>query len=211
MKKKRHQFAYKVPYSESYGFAQYYLSSNILSHICTNMRVSHIWFITECQRNGAFKLVLEKTFESSLNCNEIKQVNPKGNQSWIYMARIDAEAEAPVLWPPDVMNQLIGKDPDAGEDWRQKKDMTEGEMVGWPHQFNGHEFKQILGDSEGQGSLACCSPWVAKSRTWLSDWKTMTTLHLDEVGDGNRVQVGGGVCIPMAESCWYMAEINTIF
>ena len=105
---------------------------------------------------------LEKTLESSLDCKEIKQVNPKGNQPWKFIRRTDAEAEAPILWP-DAKSQLIGKDPDAGKDWKQEvKRVTEGEMFGWHHWLNGHEFEQTLGDSEGQGSLACCSPWGHK-------------------------------------------------
>ena len=106
--------------------------------------------------------MLEKTFESPLDCEEIKVVNPKESQLWIFIGRIDAEAEAPILWPPDAKSWLTAKDPDDGKDWGQKKGMTEDEMVGWHHQLNGHEFEQILGDSEGQGSLQCCSPWVRK-------------------------------------------------
>ena len=106
-------------------------------------------------------VVLEKTLESPLDCKEIKPVNPKGNQSWIFIGRTDAEA--PILWPPDVKSQLIGKGPDARKDWRQEeKGMTEDEMVGWNHWLNGHEFKQTPGDSAGQGSLECCSPWGCK-------------------------------------------------
>ena len=87
-------------------------------------------------------VVLEKTLESPLDCREIQLVHPKGNQSWTYIGRIDAEAETPVLWPPDVKNWLIGKDPDAGKDWSQEeKGMTEDEMVGWHHWLNGHEFE----------------------------------------------------------------------
>ena len=86
--------------------------------------------------------MLEKTLESPLDCKEIKQVNPKGNQSWIVMGRIGAEAEAPILWPPDVKSQLIGKDSDAGKDWRlEEKGTTEDEMVGWHHWLNGQEFE----------------------------------------------------------------------
>jgi len=98
-----------------------------------------------------------------LDCKEIKPVHPKENQSWIFNRRTDAEAEAPVLWPPDSKSQLIRKDCDAGKDWRQEeKGMTEDEMVGWHHWLNGHEFKQAPGDGEGQGSLACCSSWGCK-------------------------------------------------
>ena len=95
-------------------------------------------------------MVLEKTLESPLDCKEIKPVNPKGNQSWIFIGRTDAEAETPVLWPPDVKNGLIGKDPVARKDWRwEKKGMTEDEMVGWHHQLDGHEFEQGLGVGDG--------------------------------------------------------------
>ena len=104
----------------------------------------------------------------SSDSKEIKPVNLKGNQDWILTGRSDAEAEAPILLPPNTKNRLNGKYPDAGKDWGQKeKGMTEDEMVGWHHWFNGHEFEQTLGDSEGQGSLTCCSLW-----TWLSNWKT---------------------------------------
>ena len=91
-----------------------------------------------------------------------RSVNPKGNQSRIFIRRIHAEAETPVLWPPDVKCWLIRKDPDAGKDWRQEKGKTENKMVGWHHWLNGHEFQQALGNGEGQGSLACCSPWDCK-------------------------------------------------
>ena len=92
----------------------------------------------------------EKTLESPLDCKGIKLVNPKENQPWIFNGRIDAEAEAPILWPPDVKSQLIGKDPDAGKDWEQEeKRLMEDEKVGWHHQLNRHEFEQTLGDSEG--------------------------------------------------------------
>ena len=101
-------------------------------------------------------VVLEKTLESPLDCKESKPVNTKGNQSWTFIGRTDAEAEAPILWSPDVKSQLIGKDPDAEKDWRQEeKGTTEDEMVGWHHQFNEHEFEQTLGDGEGQGSPMC--------------------------------------------------------
>ena len=108
-------------------------------------------------------VVLDKTFESPLNSKDIKSINPKGNYPWIFIGRIDTKAETPVFWQSDAKNQLIGKDPDAWKDWRQKeKGMTENEMVGWHHWFNEHEFEWTLGDSEGQGSLACCSPWDGK-------------------------------------------------
>ena len=115
-------------------------------------------------KNWCFQIVvLKKTFESSTNWKEIKPVNPKGNQFWIFIGRTNAEAEAPILWPPDAKSWLIGKDPDTQKDWRQgEKGMTEDEMIGWHHWFNGHEFEQTLGVSERQGSLECCSPWGHK-------------------------------------------------
>ena len=115
-------------------------------------------------------LMLEKTLKGPLDCKEIKSVNPKGNQSWIFIGRTNAEAETPILWPPDVKNLLTGKDPDAGKDWRQKeKRTTEDEMVGQHHWPDGHEFEQAPGDGDGQGSLACCSPW---DRRVGHDWVT---------------------------------------
>ena len=105
-------------------------------------------------------VMLEETPESPLDCKEIKPVNPKGSQSWIFIGRTDAEAEALILWPPDAKSWLTGKECDAGKDWRQKeKRAAEDEMVGWHHQLNGHKFEKTLGDTEGQRSLACCSPW----------------------------------------------------
>ena len=104
-------------------------------------------------------VVLEKTL-NPLDCKEIQPVHPKGNQSWIFIGRIDAEAETPILWPPDANNQLIRKAPDAGKDWRhEEKGTTEDEMVGWHHQLDGHQFEQAQGGGEGQGSQVCCNPW----------------------------------------------------
>ena len=118
-------------------------------------------------------IMLEKTLESLLDCKEIKPVNPKGNQHWIFIGRTDAEAEAPVLGPPDAKSWLIGKDPDAGKDWgQQEKGTTEDEMVGWHHLLNGHKFEQAPGASERQGSLMCCSPWGRKQldmTKWLNN------------------------------------------
>ena len=106
----------------------------------------------------------------SFDSKEIQPVHPKRNQSWIFIGRTDAEAEASILWPPDAKNWLIGKGPDVGKGWRQeKKGAREDEMVGWHHWLNGHEFEQAPGDGEGQGRLASWSLWVTKSQT-LSDW-----------------------------------------
>ena len=123
----------------------------------------------ECQRIDAF-VVLEKTLESSLDFKKIQPVHPKGNQSWIFIKRTDAEAKTPILWPPDAKNWLTGKDLDAGKDWRQEeKGMTKDEMVVWHHWWDEHEFEQALGVGDGQGGLACYSPW---SRRIRHDWAT---------------------------------------
>ena len=113
-------------------------------------------------KNWCFwSVVLEKTLESPLDCKEIQPVNPKGNQSWIFIGRTDTEVL--ILWSPDVKSRLTGKKPFAGEDWRQEeKGKTEEEMFGCHRRLNGHEFQQTLGDGEGQGSLWCYSLWGHK-------------------------------------------------
>ena len=153
IKKHRHYFVDKGPYSQSCGFSR-----------------SHGWMWELDHKEGwasenwcFLTVVLKKTFMSPLDCKEIKPVNPKGNQSWIFIGRTDGEAEAPRLWPLDTKSQLIRKDPDAGKDWRQEaKGMTGDQMVGWHHWLSGHEFEQASADGEGQESLACCSPWGRK-------------------------------------------------
>ena len=153
LKSKRHYFANKGPSSQSYGFSS-----------------SHVWlWELEHKEGWALKnwcfwtVVLEKTLERPLDCKEIKPVNPKGNQSWIFIGRTDAEAEAPILRPPDVKSWLIRNDPDSGEDWGQEeKRTTEDEMVGWCHWLDGHESEQTQGDNEEHMSLACYSPWGHK-------------------------------------------------
>ena len=123
-------------------------------------------------------VMLVKTLESPLDNQEIKPVTPKVNQPWIFIGR--TEAEAPILWLSDGKSQLIGKDPDAGKHWGQKvKKATEDEMVGWHHRLNGHESEQTRGDSEGQGSLVCCSPWGHKeldTTEWLNN-KQLRALY----------------------------------
>ena len=111
-----------------------------------------------------------RLLQSPLDCKEIKPVNPKGNQLWIFIGR--ADAEVPILWPPDAKSQLIWKDPDAGKDWRQEKGMTKDEMVGWHLRLGRHESLQTPGVGEGQGSLVCCSPWGHKESDmtkWLNN------------------------------------------
>ena len=153
LKKQRHNFANKCPSSQCHGFSS-----------------SHVW-IWELDykeswvpKNWCFwTVVLEKTFESSLDCKEIQPVHPKGDQSWVFIGRTVAEAETPILWPPDVKSWLIGKDPDAGRDWRQEeKGTTEDEMAGWQHWLDRHEFEWTPGVGDGQGGLACCKPWGHK-------------------------------------------------
>ena len=128
----------------------------------------------KCWRIDAFEMWFWRLL-SPLDCKEIQPVNPKENQSWIFIGRTDAEAETPILWPPDVKNRLTGKDPDAGKDWRWEKGTTEDEMVGWHHWHDGHAFEQALGVGDEQGGLACCSPWGRKESdtteplNWLTD------------------------------------------
>ena len=121
-------------------------------------------------------VVLEKTLESPFNFKEIQPVNPKGNQSWIFIGKTDAEVEAPLLWPLDVKNWLIGEDPDAGQDWRQEeKGTTKDEMVGWHHWLDLHVFEQASGIGDGQGSLACCSSRGCKESD-TTEWLNWTEV-----------------------------------
>ena len=130
----------------------------------------------ECRRINAFELwCWRRLLRVPLDCKENKPVNPK-DQFWIFIRRTDAEAAALVLWPPDAKNWLIWKDPDAGKDWRQeKKGTTEDEIVRWHHQLNGREFVQTPGVSDGQGGLACCSPWGPKASD-MTEWLHWTEL-----------------------------------
>ena len=161
--KNRETFANKGLSSQKHGFSS-----------------SHVWMWEldhkECWglKNRCFWTVVLKTLESPSDCKEIKPVNPKGNKSWIFIGRTDYEAEVPILWLPDVKNWLIGKDPAAGEGWKQEeKGTTEDGMVGWHHWLNGHEFEQTLGIDDGQGSLACCSPWGHKESD-MTKWLNWT-------------------------------------
>ena len=124
----------------------------------------------DCEESWAPKnwyfwtVVLEKTLESPLDCKEIQLVHYKGDQSWIFIGRTDAEAETPVLWPPLVKSWLIGKDSDAGRDWGQEENRTTEviQMAGWHHRLDAHEFEWTLGVGDGQGGLACCDSWGRK-------------------------------------------------
>ena len=121
--------------------------------------------------------MLKKTLQSPLDYKEIQPVHPKGNQSSIFMGRTDGEAETPILWPPDVKNWLIGKDPDAGKDWRQEeKERTEDEMFGWRQWPDGYEFEQALGVGEGQEAWYAAVYGVTKSEARLSNWTEWGTL-----------------------------------
>ena len=131
IKKQRHYFANKVPSGQGYGFSS-----------------GHVWiWELDCEESWVPKnwcfwtVVLEKLLEIPLDCKKIQPVHPKGNQSWVFIGRTDAEVETPILWPPHAKSWLIRKDPDAGKDWGQEKGMTEDEMAGWHHQLNGHEFE----------------------------------------------------------------------
>ena len=123
-------------------------------------------------------VVLEKTLESPLDCKKIQPVHSKENQSWIFIGKTDAEAETPTLWPPDVKNWLIWKDPDTGKDWRwEEKRTTEDEMAGWHHLLNGHESEQAPGVGNGQAAWCAAVHGVANSQTLLSDWTELKFLE----------------------------------
>ena len=140
-----------------------------------------IWFFSMSERtpkNWCFwTAVMEKTHKSLLDCKEIKPVHIEENQSWIFLGRTDD----PILWPPDTKNWFIRKDPDAGKDWRWEENGTteDGWMaeVGWHHQLNGHEFEQALGVGNGQGSLACCSPW-GRNESGMTELLNWTELNV---------------------------------
>ena len=157
--KSRHYFAIKGLSSQIYGFSS-----------------SHVW-MWELDYNESWALknscfgtvVLEKTLESPLDCKEIQPVNPKGNQSWIFTGMTDVESETPIPWPPDAKNWLIGKDPDAGKDWRR-----EDERVGWHHWLERYEFEELVVDREVWHSAV---HGVAKSQIWLSDWTELNYAY----------------------------------
>ena len=139
----------------------------------------------DCKESWALKnwcfwtVVLEKTLESPLDCKEIQPVHPKGNQSWIFIGRTEAEAETPIVWPPDAKSWLIWKDPDAGKDWGQEKGTTEDEMVGWYHRLNGHGFGWTPGVGNGQGGLACCNLWGHQEldMTEQMNWTELNSIY----------------------------------
>ena len=148
-------------------------------------------------------LVLEKTLESPLDWKESQPVHPKGDQSWVFFGRNDAVAETPILWPPHAKSWLIGKDSDAGRDWGQEeKGMTEDEMAGWHHRFDGREFEWTPGVGDGQGGLACCSPWGHKESdmTERLNW-TEHFLYLGKTEHGaSHMAQWWRICLPMQET-----------
>ena len=163
----------KGPSSQSYGSSSSHVWMWELGHK-VSWALKNLFFWT---------VVLEKTLESPLNFKEIQPVHPKGNQPWIFIGRTHAEAEAPILWPPDVKNWLFRKDSDAGKDWGlEEKGTKEDEMVGWHHRLNGHAFDQALRVGDGQGSLVWCSPWGCKELdtterlNWRS-WHPVPSLY----------------------------------
>ena len=172
IKEQRHHFASKGPYSQGYGFSSSHVQMWELDH-------KEGWAL----KNWCFRIVvLEKTRESPLDCKEIKPVNPKGNQPWIFIGRTDGES--PILWPPDMKSWFIGKDPDAGKDWRQKeKEMAKDEMAGWHHRLNGHELEQVPIVGDGQGSLACFCPWGRKESD-TTEWLNWTKAQFSCVCGG---------------------------
>jgi len=169
IKKKRHYFDDKGLSNQSHAFSSSHVSMWELDY-------KESW----APKNRCFwTVVLEKTLEIPLDSKEIKLVNPKENQSWILIGRTDAEANTLLLWLPDVVNWLLGKEPDAGKDWKQEKmGMTKDEMIGWHPWLNGLEFECALGVGDGQGSLVCCWPWGGKESdmTELLNW-LRTTLN----------------------------------
>ena len=146
---------------------------------------SHVWmWELDYKESWALKnrffwtVVLEETLESPLDCKEIQPVHPKGDQSWTFIGRTNAEAKTPIHWPSDAKNWLIGKDPYPGTDWRQEeKGIKKYEMIGWHHQLNGYEFEQTPGVRDGQESLACCSSWGHKELD-MTEWLNWAELTL---------------------------------
>ena len=161
LKKRRHYFTDKGLNRQRHGFSSRHVGMWELDH-------KESW----ATKNWCFwTVILDKTLESPLDCKKIIPINPKGNESWIFIGRTDAEAKTPKLWQPAAKIRLIRKDLDASKYWRQEeKGITEDKIFGWHHWFNGHEFEQAPGDSEGQGSLGCCSPRGCKesdTTEWL--------------------------------------------
>ena len=131
------------------------------------------WTVKKAKHWCFWTVVLEKTLESPLDCKEIQPIHPKGDQSWVFIGRTDAEAETPILWPPHAKSWLVGKDPNASRDWGQEKGTTEDEMAGWHHQFDGHGFGWTPGVGDGQGGLACCNS-CGRKESDTTEWPNWT-------------------------------------
>ena len=167
IQKQRHYFANKGPSSQGYGFS---------SCRVWTVRVG-LWRKLSTEELMLLKFGLEKTLESPLDCKEIQPVHPKGDQSWVFIGRIDAEAEIPILWLPHAKSWLIGKAPDTGRDWGQEeKGMIENEMAGWHHLLDAHEYQWTPGDGDGQWGLACCDSWGHKELDTI-EWLSWTKLN----------------------------------
>ena len=169
IKKQRHYFTLKSPYSQSYGFS------------CSRVWMWELDYKESwVPKNGCFwTVVLEETFESLLDFKEIKPVNPKGNQSWIFIGSTDAEAEAPIFWPPDSKNWLSGEDPDVGKDWRQEEEgTTDHEMVGRHHWHEGHDLSKVWEFVMERKGWHAAIHGVTKTQTWLSHWTKLDCLGI---------------------------------
>ena len=200
--KKIHYFTNKAPSSQSCGFSS-----------------SHVWMWeldykeSWTPENWCFwTLVLKKNFESPLDCKEIQRVHPKGNQFWIFGGRTDAEAETPILWPPDVKSCLIWKDPDAGKDWRwEEKGSTEDEMVGWHHQLNGHEFEKTHGSWWWTGRSGLLQPMG--SQRVGHDWGTelnWASLLGKWMSHSTRTILGNTVFPPLHDLTTFVKNLLTL-
>ena len=150
----------------------------VIMYGCESWTIKKSW---EPENWYFWTVMLEKTLESPLDCKEIQPVNPEGNQSWLFIGRTDVEAETPILWPPDVKNWVIWKDPESGKDWRQEeKETIENEMVGWHHKLDGHEFEQAPGVGDGQRIPSCCSLWGHKELD-VTEWLNWTDFKFGYV------------------------------
>ena len=184
IKKQRHYFTNKGPSSQGYGFSS-----------------SHVWmWELDCEgswvpKNWCFWTVgLEKILESPLDCKEVQPVHPKGDQSWVLTGRTDVEAETPILWPPDAKGWLIGKDPDAGKDWRQEEKGTTEDEIGWMASLNGQGFGWTPGVGDRQGGLACYGSWGCKesdTTEWLNwtELKAITDTETEVMPIGQEIKM----------------------